>query len=271
MATSGSLVSRIDAVHPTDLWRVLGRVPLAPGVRSWSPEKVIWVVGLAGLSLLPLLRTRRRDRADRPPARASYAVAAFAGLSGSLLVSSAVAAASFAPAAYDPNVFEAGFFVPQPTRPLHTDRVVRPGEDVWTLIWSFPGFLPPGRYVVTATGLRSVTGDPATVSVRVDGVVVAAAQLGDRLDAVIGEPFVTETGFLRLDLRVEGSPVHIDSVRVDPAPARDHSDAIAEVGSHQPVALTDGADQPSRQPLEHAAVAPEALGVVARRQHLRMG
>ena len=113
-------------------------------------------------------------------------------------------------------MFEAGYFVPQPTRPARTDRVVRPGEDVWTGIFTFPGFLPAGWYVASATGVRSETGAPARLVVRVDGDPVAAAEVGAGPVTVRGAPFRAHRGILRLDLRVSGAPVRLDAVRLLP-------------------------------------------------------
>ena len=154
------------------------------------------------------------------PSPPRFATVAVAGLAAAVLVGGVVGAAATAhPGHYDAHVFEAGFFVPQPTRPARTDRVVRPGEDVWTGIFAFPGFLPAGWYVASASGVRSETGAPARLVVRVDGHPVTAADVGAGPVTVRGAPFRAHRGILRLDLRVTGAPVRLDAVRLEPAAA----------------------------------------------------
>ncbi|HEY3189163.1 MAG TPA: hypothetical protein VGJ70_16885, partial [Solirubrobacteraceae bacterium] len=205
IAFDAHLVSGDGPVRPSALWHALGRVPILPALTTWSGLKTFWVAGLLVLALAAGLWRRVRLR---PASR--FAPAAVAGLLASLLVSGVVAAAAAAhPGRYDAHVFEAGYFVPQATRPARADRVIRPGDDVWTLIWAFPGFLPPGCYEATPTG---VTG-PGKLVVRVDRRAVADG-------TGTGRPFRTRTGFIRLDFRVSGGPVHVDAVRVDRARGR---------------------------------------------------
>jgi hypothetical protein len=95
---------------------------------------------------------------------------------------------------------------------------VQEGQDVWTGIFGFPGFLSPGWYVATVSGVRSATGAPAELVVRVDGHPVVTGGVGPAPATLRGVPFRV-WGIERLDLRVRGAPVHLDEVRLDRAPA----------------------------------------------------
>ena len=218
LAFQRGLVSVGDAVRPSNLWHVLGRIPLAPALSSWSGVKAVWVAGLVALAVTPAVLPGAWRRVRRSPPR--FATVAVAGLAAAVLVGGVVGAAAIAhPGHYDAHVFEVGYFVPQPTRPARSDRVVRPGEDVWTGIFAFPGFLPAGWYVASASGVRSETGAPARLVVRVDGHPVAAADVGAGPMTVRGAPFRAHRGILRLELRVTGAPVRLDAVRLEPAAA----------------------------------------------------
>ena len=89
---------------------------------------------------------------------------------------------------------------------------------MWTGIFGFPGFLDPGWYVPTVTGVRSATGAAAELVVRVDGHQVAASGVGPAPATLRGVPFRVR-GIERLDLRVRGAPVHLNAVRLDRTPA----------------------------------------------------
>ena len=202
------LVSQVDAVRPGDLLEVVDEIRWLPQIHSWSGKKVFWIVGLLGLAASTGLLARRRPQLLARPRRLVSI-----GAAAAVVVVTATAVAAREPGCYDANVFEAAYFVSQPTRPDDVRRTVAPGEDVWTLIWAFPGFLEPGRYVATANGVEG----QGRLAVRVDGETVAGGAAGDGRSDLRGQPFRLGGGFIRLDLVASDGPVSLDGVTVEPA------------------------------------------------------
>jgi len=207
MAFASHLVSQVDAVRPGDLLDVVGDIRWLPQLDAWNGHKVAWVAGLAALALVPRLAgTRRPPFLDRPRQLVG------AGLAVAAVVAATTALAAREPGSYDGNVFEAAYFVPQESRPSGIRRTVTEDDEVWTLIWAFPGFLEPGRYVASATGVEG-TGE---LAVRVDGATVTRGAAGDEAADLAGRPFDLDGGFIRLDLAVEGGPISLDTITLEP-------------------------------------------------------
>ncbi|HEX9890139.1 MAG TPA: hypothetical protein VGA69_11710 [Nitriliruptorales bacterium] len=215
------IVSQIEAVTPADVLGAVGKLPPAGQLAAWSPRKLAWFAGVALVAALPLaLRSGRGRRLrDRVGAwvggRDLVAGATAAGLVLVVATTGAVAVAAREPGRYDAHVFEAGFFVPQFEPPVTTSRTVGPGEDVWTLIWAFPGFLPPGPYRAVVVGASASQG-AAELTVHVDGRPVVRMTPDGEPGSAVGEPFELGSGFLRLGLEVRGAPVHLEAVRLEP-------------------------------------------------------
>jgi hypothetical protein len=191
-AFAAGLVPGTEAVRPGDLLHVLGRIPIAPGLHSWSPQKAVWVVGVATLAVFPAAAARLLPSTHGSTRRwRAVAAGAFAA---ALLVSGVVALAGRnTPARFEPTVLEAGYFVSQPLPPKTTD----------------PGYLEPGAYVVSATGLRGA----GTLDVRVGGVDVVHASAP--LPEISRSPAVElRRGVFLVELQVTGAPVHLDAVRL---------------------------------------------------------
>jgi hypothetical protein len=221
-AFTGGTIPTNAAVTPAALVRAVPKTSLLPSIDSWSIDKAVWVAGIAGLAAVPWIRGRIARRRARALPRAGSsrsirpdAMAVLALTSASLLVSAGIAAAAIEkPGPYNAHLFEAAFFVPQWQRPARTDRVVAPGEEVWTLIWSFPGFLQPGEYRAVVTGLGG-TGPGTRLMVLVDGKTVFDSATNQ--PTASGPPFRVAQGFHRVDLRAEGGPTHLDAVHIEAA------------------------------------------------------
>lgn len=210
-------VSRIAAVRPADVVRALDGASLWPGLATWSGRKLGWIVGLLLVGAMVAWWGRAKgEEPGRVRRRAPMVVAIGAG---AVMVgwTAAVLVAAREPGRHDPHVFEAGYFVPQMERPPRTDRVVRPGEDVWTLAWSFPGFLPPGRYVAVLADARAEDGVGGRATVRLDGRTVLTTPLTEESTSVTGPPFHMRSGFLRLEVDVEGGAVRVGAIHLLPA------------------------------------------------------
>ena len=205
-------VSRLEAVRPMEVLRALDGASLLPGAASWTWRKVVWIAGLLVAGAVVTWWRHRRLDAPRPRTFA---------LAGGVFMLGWVAAAFVAarePGRYDPHVFEAGYFVPQQERPTRTDRVIAATDDVWTLAWSFPGFLPPGRYVAVLADARAEGTADARATVRLDGTTVLSTALTREARSVAGTSFRTRSGFLRLEVDVEGGAARVGAVHLLPAP-----------------------------------------------------
>src|SRR5207249_4725944 len=78
LAFQRGLVSVGDAVRPSNLWHVLGRISLAPALSSWSGVKAVWVAGLVALAVTPAVLPGAWRRVRPSPPR--FATVAVAGL-----------------------------------------------------------------------------------------------------------------------------------------------------------------------------------------------
>src|SRR5205814_7391493 len=130
------------------------------------------------------------DEPEAVPSQRAPALVTCAALGVAAVWSAAVVVAAQKPGRYDVHLFEAAYLVPQEHRPPRPDRVVIPGQDVWTELLAFPGYLPSGRSVATALDVSTSGSSNARLTVLLDGSVILDGKVTTVASTTIeGQPF----------------------------------------------------------------------------------